>query len=866
MGDRFSDRKSGTPGSSAFVAAGAGVPEEKVRFARLLRRARTLGLSSGTLEMVREAIFVRLGLLAPAVETPQRLSPGAPAASPYGASSASPSPLPQVGALDAVLRQKVNAGAPWSELRDLAWQRLTRSPDVETAAAIVELAFLHGSVDEAGATLERVRGIGPDFYLDIHGSVREKLGVALWETRYKASISELLLRERDHQALRGIEKRLVFHILAAAKDPAIPWMYFRSHQASILEERHFPVPQALSVDATLLKAARVGLELGHDELARSLLDEIPADSLYRDEALQVLCSISYEPRVEGTDTCDATIDIVRSESDWREKLNLLHGLLAQVRQSSNQPDRRRSSINELLRAPLGLMPKSEAAWRQLAALLVSYRDLEPVLPNLLEVFRQNAGQFHAPALDFALWVAFLDEEESSLTTDTVAKAYWIGVAKLHQFVAQGPRYESCLWRGRELVALAAVEWDRPVPVQWRDLVHAAATACAAATHHFEYDRQLMVRQCRVAHERDLIAVGDIEEYLKKNDLPAVGILSELIEVCRKRKADSLEFRLIMIRARSSHLVNRDLQSCWRMAIANSCWDDAWRTATILRARAVLTDQVRFAWDMSGENRSRYSFNVPQAEHLQSCLFGLPQPVARLITGCLSVGPRLPELFAIKYPNVRAVNPFMASLKNPDTELDKALDKIPWMPARERGYVFSYELDSAPGSHLPAFIHVLPQNVWSQLVLRICDRMGMHVWSWKISMLQKVITELVQRGSPVSGLQRQTSKVARWMRDLTPEQRSSWQEIAGLARVMDDAEAQIGIAKFVCRMATVICQSHFEALTSLQQMRAPVAVTWDLESWILSNEYTKIRQAMGTISRVPVPASLQNAELLTRSDH
>jgi len=812
------------------------IAEDKTRLVRVLRRARDFGLSAGTLDLIRDTILHRLGI------------------------NAEPTGAATVSALDVALRQKVNSGAPWSELKELAWQRLTKQPDVATAAAIVELAFLHGTLEDAGALIEKVRGIGPDFYMDIHGSVREKLCIALWETRYKAVVTELMLRERDHQGLRGIEKRLIFHILAGANDPTVPWMYFRTHQSAIVEHRHIPVPASLTVDATLLRAARVGLELGHDELARSLLDEIPGDSSLREEALQVLCTISYEPRVESTDTSDATMDIVRSESDWRDKLGLLDKLLSQVRASAGQPDRKRSSLNELLRSPLSLMPRAEAAWKQLGALLVSYRDLEPLLPNLFEVFRGNAGQFHAPVLDFALWVSFLDDDEASTP---VAKAYWIGVAKLHQFVAQGPRYETCLWRARELVQMAASEWGRPVPVQWRDLLKSASDACDKASHHFDYDRQLMVRQCRVAHERDLIAIADIEEYLRKNDIPAVEILTELIEVCRKRKADSLEFRLIMLRSRSSHLVNRDIESCWHMAVANSCWDDAWRAATILRTRGVLADQVRFAWDMSGEKRSRYSFNSPKTDHLQACLFGLSAPVSRLIEGCLSVGPRLPELFAIKYPSVRSVNPLIAAIKSRDSDLDKALDKISWMPQRERGYVFSYELESAPGSHLPAFMHVLPQNTWSQLVLGICDRMGMHVWSWKISMLQKVISDLVQRGSPATGLQRQSSKVARWMRDLTPEQRSSWQEIAGLTRVLDDVEAQIGIAKFVCRMATVICQSHYEALLSLQQMRAPVAVSWDLEGWILSNEYTKIRQQMGTVSRVPVPVSIQSAHLINR---
>jgi len=53
-----------------------------------------------------------------------------------------------------------------------------------------------------------------------------------------------------------------------------------------------------------------------------------------------------------------------------------------------------------------------------------------------------------------------------------------------------------------------------------------------------------------------------------------------------------------------------------------------------------------------------------------------------------------------------------------------------------------------------------------------------------------------------------------------------------------------------------------ALTSLQAMRAPVAIMWDLETWLLGDGYSQLRVEMGTSTRVPVPNSLIKLTTIT----
>ena len=71
----------------------------------------------------------------------------------------------------------------------------------------------------------------------------------------------------------------------------------------------------------------------------------------------------------------------------------------------------------------------------------------------------------------------------------------------------------------------------------------------------------------------------------------------------------------------------------------------------------------------------------------------------------------------------------------------------------------------------------------------------------------------------------------------------------LVFITRDRMAQEALASFLCRLATVIYQNHFMALTSLQAMRAPVGIIWDLETFILGESYSDIRMKLQTLHDV-----------------
>lgn len=55
---------------------------------------------------------------------------------------------------------------------------------------------------------------------------------------------------------------------------------------------------------------------------------------------------------------------------------------------------------------------------------------------------------------------------------------------------------------------------------------------------------------------------------------------------------------------------------------------------------------------------------------------------------------------------------------------------------------------------------------------------------------------------------------------------------------------------------MIYQNHFMALTSLQAMRAPVGILWDLETFLLGESYSDVRTKLQSQNRVLVPNALK----------
>lgn len=332
-------------------------------------------------------------------------------------------------------------------------------------------------------------------------------------------------------------------------------------------------------------------------------------------------------------------------------------------------------------------------------------------------------------------------------------------------------------------------------------------------------------------------------------------LEDLRNQARILQDGNLEIQILHRVATEIHWTNQRLNDLWRLASSNQHVDLAWRAATVLSARKALSINGRQAWAICGENRSEYSFQTPDLDVIKCCMDGFSESEKKLIQGIITVGPAIPELLQALSMRKSSIFEISANqlIKN-SSRLDEFIDSIPFF----KGIKFSGHLNAPERINpltIPPFIHSADDSVWSQLLLRLANRLGINNWGWELSRLVEAIEPLVVKQATGAGVA--DAKVQKWIRKLNGESRLAWCDLAASAKFLSDGEAALVLGRFVIRLATAIYPHNYEALKSLHKMRVPIHHIWSLESWILSEANTEIRKRKRINSRIPIPIGLRN---------
>ncbi len=858
-------------------------PESSLQLARLVRLARDHELADSTRELVKSLLL--RGILGDAedeakdaaLENAARLAAAetralresdaraAQAAGPKRAAAAARAtaprdPIPPRAKAEAELvelriRQLVELEAGWDKIEPLAWELFSLVTTPRVGARILELVFLHGATQDVENVVVKLKHHVPEFYRDVHAAVRAHLCVRFWREGGGEALVSMLFRDKDEAFLQPVERLFVFLTLNAQKDNATAYIYFRRYRRELLDAVGSIGPHLeLSLSRFHLSVGAMAIDAGYDQDARELLEQIRPEDPDHDEALTLLLNVAADRSRAGR---SHYVESLLQHTDSRERLALLAKFLGATRGLGGFKDRNRPALNEILKNPLEWFAEEAEIYGALSELLVSNRDLETLLPNLLDVFKQQSTKFLSPVLDGALWQGPLGLPPP----DSARDRFYQGCAFLHQYVSCGLAAEKSLWQARDLILEARRDARMPMPHDWRELHKAAVAWVAKNRYLMETDRARMLLQLKVALDPGSVITADVEEYIEQTETPPVHVLQKLERLAEAKAAPALECRLILKRAEITHLTNVDLDRLWTLAAARKEPDLSWRVATVLHARRSLMPSVRHAWEISGEKRSLYEFVPPSKQAVERCLKGFSPKAARLAFALVHIGPVLPELLALIDEGAKPMRVSGHPTDSVESSAEKLLSGLSWLATPKKRYRFSHESAVAPGLTVPGFMQVLPANPWAILVAKLSERFGINAWGWKLSTLNNLIVDLIPRLATRADLRHQSGRVAQWLKTLAPEQRAAWSDLSQLTRAMSDDEAQDALATFVCRLATLMYQNHYLALTSLQAMRARVAVIWDLERWIVSDGYSELRRKLETANRVLVPNSLQRLTVI-----
>lgn len=746
-----------------------------------------------------------------------------------------------------ILRRLGAAEESWENMKPYVHEVFERWPRPEIAAKVAEMAFLHGSPDDLIEVLESYRESCPNFYFLVDPNVREYIVLRLWMARKEAVLNHFLHNKAFRSYLLPVEHFFVFWSLFASPKQKKAFEYFQRHQFELQKALNdFGKRLKLNPGYFYLTVGRLALAAREEVLARQLLEKIKREDAEFPQALDLLIKFDVELDENGLCPFGRKLSF---EKKWENRVKLLHEFFVGCQRIEGVRHQERNALNHLLYDPLRWFPQNAQAWGQVAKLLVKFADLAFLLPNILQVYRSRRFEYESPGLERALWEPLLRIRCGDLSVD----AYWRCFGFIHQYVALGGEDENLIWKARRQMQKASELCSKPLPETWSD-IHSKLLGFVSRSFRYEEKQRLeLLVKLKVAGSYLDVQSEDIRKYLDQMGVPNYDVLSELQNLVRQREDWQLELDLIQRLAYRNHYRNQDLNRLWQLSRQLNQFDLAWRVASVVQARQVLHPDIARLWGLTADRRQDRNLKAVSDQGWDVLLGDMKEDHRKFLKAVIAVGPLLPELLAVVSKFIKTQKrPLMKS--NLEKEFERVVQRMPWLLASKK--IYRHEGDMELWA-IPPFADILPENRWTAVFMNLADRSGILTWRWQLSFLYGEIEGLLirlSRGKDVLI----PSRVGKWLRNLTPAQRKSWYDLGIFAKRLSDDEAQVLLGMLMARLATCMCHLHSEALDSLAAMGAPIAMRWDLERFILSPGYGRLRAQLGTAVRLEVPVSLPDS--------
>lgn len=583
------------------------------------------------------------------------------------------------------IRQLVESNAPWSDIAPTAMALHAYDAAPKTAAQLLELAYLHGTTEDAIAMVQRLARAGNEFYWLVHESIRNIIAIQLWNNRQRPLLFELLSDWPANCRMLDIESLLFF--LKLLKDPdhtpeAVA--YYKEYRSKIIAAATaFGADLGVTLGSVLLRAGRAAHEHHMDEEALEMLGAVLPDQGEFQLASVLHRKISRGYKAAATDDYEKRL---ASEESWQKRMELLASFLETVEQHQGLQQTPRRGLNELLHSPLSFFPDNPQVWSEVSAVIYHHRHLANTLPNITNLFRESSCIFFSPNKDYSIWQNWLDVKAIQSMLDQ----YYCGVALLHLYVASGPDKAELLWQAKQMVVLALPALADQGLSHWEALRSSALRHISRNAQWDEKSRKSMIVQLDATMSQAAINSEVIRDLVNQTHHVPLEQLEDLRNQARILQDGNLEIQILHRVATEIHWTNQRLNDLWRLASSNQHVDLAWRAATVLSARKALSINGRQAWAICGENRSEYSFQTPDLDVIKCCMDGFSESEKKLIQGIITVGPAIPELLQALSMRKSSIFEISANqlIKN-SSRLDEFIDSIPFF----KGIKFSGHLNA-----------------------------------------------------------------------------------------------------------------------------------------------------------------------------
>lgn len=755
------------------------------------------------------------------------------------------------------LRKLIEGEACWSEIKQYAGLIYELDPSKTNAIMTLELHILYGSTTDIAQFLETLIENSSDFYCQLKKELRNHLVLKLWNKKIDSFLLILSnLYQKSGMNLLGTEALYLFNTYYHQNQTKAAFKIYKRYAKELdIVIREYQSELKVNPGHLYLLAARVALNLDYEIDAYNILVNIDPN----EKEYQLACDLLLELKPE-TDENGNTVYArkLKAKADWHERIKLFYEFFTKSRRVGAIKDRHRAALNELLKDPLSFVPNCHASWSAIATMLVENIDLADYLPNFFEIFYDNANRFHTNDFEIALWEPILDLEPTS-----IKQQYLKGIANLHYFLAKYPEAEYRLWQAMDLVVLAQTNSSSPLPFSWKELHAALMSWILKSPALREHQREELKACCRVASDSQSFLSSDVEEYIRITRAPSFKILNTLQNRAFLEKNKLLELKIISKKAAISYYTNQDLERMWYIACHQGLDDLGWRIMTVIHHREQLNEKALHPWAISGEKRSQYELVLPPKDVINTATLDMTRDERKFVMALLEVGPFIPELFGAFNKDLGINKPVNMLPKATENGIETILNNMPWLTKMTKSNDYETPFSWQKDTNIPPFIQTLPNTTWSQLFMRLSLKLGIASWGWSVTSLKRQCSRLI----PDVNLTHDKSyqyKVGKWLRKLNPRQKNAWYDIATYANKLDETQGIRVITTFLLRIVTIIYQNHFEALASLKTMQAPLDLIREMENWLVSHSYHKIRQMLRTQNRIAIPIALHKLNSILKN--
>lgn len=749
------------------------------------------------------------------------------------------------------LRQLVQIDAPWEKIEHIAWSYYQLQPSISVAVKIFEICFISGSEIDIQNTLKKLQLENLKFYSHVNKAIRSQLILTNWKTEIGRFLANILVWHKDENWLLPIEKLFILTRLLQSNDPLIPYRFFKLNKAELIKTAcAFETQLGIKPSSLYFSAAKIALSLSQEEECKSYLQKIHSQDEEYKEAINLILKIDQNnKKFEQSKYFRA----LYSETMWENKLILIEKFIKEVRDSRITSPIDISYINQIVKTPLEWIPEDPEAWRKMSKLLVDNFTSIDKLPDIQTLHRKNLLIFHQKSLDLAIWQPFINSYSGP---DTY---FWQGIAQIHHYIGIQGQNDAPLWQAKNLVFKSIPNWVHHF--SWNNIDQSIRNWASQSNLLNDNEKQKIFSHLYMTNDDKIISADGVFQYLKYNQQIALSVIFEIEKLCLDK---SLFKPLLEVYSRFSsyaYFTNSKLAKFWKVAIDNHASDTAWRAATILQSRDALNERAIYAWQISGEARKSYSLLNLSSQDISLCTTGFSDLEKRLCFSLLWAGTSINEILyssQLKQNNSR----FEFSKLNESLEktIDQHINAQPWAHIEPKKTLFGSNVTEILIS-IPLFAEKIPLNEWSLIFAKIASRLSMDKWDWTISNLSAILDSNSFGLTEFNTHRMMKSNSGKLIKNLSPIQKKSITELKLVSKKISDEKAAFVISVFICRLTTAMFQFHLQALKSLQEMRAPLNILRNLEQWIISADYEKIRNSHKTNIQVPIPQTLKTESIV-----